>query len=136
MDVPRMCPSAPGAAGAILLGIVRPDGTIAYLKDRMVVTTEFVRSARLGRAPESRFRFSSACVEDACMQWDGAACRVPGALSGSCSQSDARDLPACSIRRDCRWFTQAGPTICMACRLVVTRNEMTDTSTNRQYPQS
>lgn len=60
------CPSALCRPGAVLLGIVLPNGRIAYAADRVVVDEEFVRIAHEGRPPEQRFRFSSACMAGAC----------------------------------------------------------------------
>src|ERR1700694_2540267 len=65
------CPSSDCHAGAVLLGIVLPNGRVAFASNRIVVDEEFVRIAREGRPPERRFRFSTTCVRGACRQWTG-----------------------------------------------------------------
>lgn len=64
-----LCPSAPVDVKAILLGVVQPDGSVAFIKDRIEVTREFLDIAAKDRAPETHFRFSSVCVGGACKQW-------------------------------------------------------------------
>ena len=55
----RLFPSVPATEGAILLSVVQADGCIAYLKDRVEITEEFLEIARAGKPPEKRFRSSS-----------------------------------------------------------------------------
>lgn len=118
---PSRCPSAKCREGAELLGIVRSDGTIAYLGRRTTLDEQFVRIAATGRAPEKRFRFSDLCVEERCAQWAGGRCGIiddviqrltPVPLGGP--------LPRCSIRATCRWFGQSGPRACAVCPFVIT----------------
>jgi hypothetical protein len=116
------CPSARCTPGATLLGVMMPDGRVAFARDRIVVTEAFAEAAADTGSPERRFRFASACVRGACRQWRGDRCGViedvlasdlpPGSTSST--------LPQCSIRPDCRWFHQAGAAACQACPLVVT----------------
>jgi hypothetical protein len=63
---PRTCPSARCQAGAVLLGIVSPDGTVAYITPQVRVDQPFVDRARQGRTPEARFRFAQPCIESGC----------------------------------------------------------------------
>ena len=116
-----LCPSARLKEGAILLGIVRADGRVAFAVDRLVVNGDFVTNAQRGRSPERRFRFADACVRGACAQWTGTRCGVidqvidevpPAALESR--------LPQCSIRPRCRWYHQSGGEACRACRVVIT----------------
>ena len=72
-----LCPSARCKPGAALLGVVREDGTIAFLPAGFEVDEDFVRIARQGRNPESRFRFADRCVEGACQQWQDHHCTIP-----------------------------------------------------------
>lgn len=125
----RICPSAQGEAGAILLGIVGADGKIGYLTPQVTVNEEFLDVARRGRTPEKRFRFAGRCVESACAQWNGGRCgvidaalnRKPGTTEDSQGQ-----LPKCSIRPRCRWFSQQGRMACTACPLIITDVSDTD----------
>lgn len=128
-----LCPSAPCHDGAILLGIVLPDGRVAFTSNRPRVDAEFVATATSDgqRAPERRFRFSSPCMAGACRQWTGQRCGVidrvldATATSGAMAPSDTGrpvhgELRACGIRDDCRWFHQAGRDACAVCDLVIT----------------
>jgi hypothetical protein len=120
-----LCPSAPADVKAILLGVVGSDGSVAFLKDRIEVTREFLDIAAKGRAPETRFRFSSPCTGRACKQWVNGGCSLPERLAEMIPRSDATDapLPHCSIRGQCRWFDQRGSDACRICPLVVTRGD-------------
>jgi hypothetical protein len=62
----RLCPSSPAQPGAILLGIVGPEGKVGYLTPQMRIDGEFMEIAAKGRSPEKRFRFAGDCVEGAC----------------------------------------------------------------------
>ena len=122
-----MCPSARCHEGAVLLGIVLPDGRVAFAEGRPTVDREFVSVATSDgrRAPERRFRFSSPCAQGGCRQWTGSSCGViAGAMDEACAAghqaSVDADLPACGIRADCRWFLQAGAAACSVCELIVT----------------
>jgi hypothetical protein len=122
---PIHCPSARCTPGAILLGIVLPDGRVAYARDRVVIDREFVEVAQNGRPPEQRFRFSSPCVESGCRQWTGARCSVIDdvvdfAAAEATGPPSPDALPACSIRPTCRWFRQQGALACAVCPEIVT----------------
>lgn len=120
-----LCPSAPADVKAILLGVIQPDGSVAFIKDRIEVTREFLDIAAKGRAPETRFRFSSPCLGSACKQWANGGCSLPERLADMIPRSDATDapLPDCSIRAQCRWFDQRGSDACRICPVVVTRGD-------------
>lgn len=121
MDRTKLCPSAPGQEGAILLGIVQSDGSIAYIRDRIEVTSEFLQIARAGRPLGKRFRFSSPCQECSCRQWMNGHCSLPERLAEVIPESSLTDnLPHCSIRLQCRWYEQAGAEACRICPSVVT----------------
>jgi hypothetical protein len=120
-----LCPSAPAEVNAILVGVVQPDGSVAFIKDRIEVTREFLDIADKGRPLENRFRFSSTCLESACKQWANGGCSVPERLAYMMPRSDASDapLPSCSIRSQCRWFDQRGADACRICPMVITRGD-------------
>jgi len=118
---PALCPSARCEPGALLLGIVLPNGRIGYSRERIAVDDEFVQIARRGRAPERRFRFSSPCVQNACKQWSAGRCGViDEAVAEFESSQAAQPLPQCAIRPSCRWFLQNGTMACNVCPLVIT----------------
>jgi hypothetical protein len=131
MDKTKLCPSAPAQEGAILLGVVQADGSIAYLKDRIEVSPEFLKLARVGRSPEQRFRFSSPCQESACGQWADGRCSLPERLAEVISEPESNGLPRCSIRAQCKWFDQAGAAACQICPLVVTRTQLQTRADNK-----
>lgn len=120
----KLCPSAPAAEGAILLGVVGPDGAVGYLQPSLTVDSDFLERAARGRPAEERFRFSSPCIEGRCGYWTGTSC---GVIEQVLARQDAQELPVaaalphCSIRRSCRWFAQSGPRACSACPYVITR---------------
>ncbi len=116
-----LCPSSRCKPGALLLGIVLPNGRIGYSRKRLVVNGEFVQIATQGRAPEKRFRFSSPCVQSACKQWSAGRCGVIDEVLAELEPTqDAQRLPQCAIRSACRWFLQHGAAACRVCPLVIT----------------
>lgn len=123
------CPSSRAEPGAVLLGIVSPDGKVAYLTPRLRIDADFVELSKQGRSPEKRFRFSGPCVEGDCAQWTGRRCGVIDAALSSADlasvtarAADGPDqpLPKCSIRQHCRWFSQSGRQACRVCPSIVT----------------
>ena len=89
-----MCPSARCHEGAVLLGIVLPDGRVAFAEGRTTVDCrEFVSVATSEgrRAPERRFRFSSPCAQGGCRQWTGTAC---GVIAGAMDEARAAGYQA------------------------------------------
>jgi hypothetical protein len=120
-----LCPSAPANVKAILLGVIQADHSVAFIKDRIEVTQEFLDIAAKGRTLETRFRFSSACIGSACKQWGNGGCSLPDRLAYMIPRSEATDetLPNCSIRDQCRWFHQRGADACRVCDVVVTRGD-------------
>lgn len=126
-----LCPSSPCKEGAILLGIVLADGSVAFARDHIVVDKGFVQNAtREGSyPPESRFRFSSPCAQGACRQWTGVRCGVIDSVmtdveTAGYQPPPGTSIPDCSIRADCRWFHQSGPGACAVCDLVVTETRV------------
>jgi hypothetical protein len=115
-----LCPSSTCSPGAILLGIVQADGTVAFLDHRRVVDDFFVKLAHEGRAPEKRFRFADTCVKSGCRQWDGRCGVIDGVLTANPNYREADELPPCAIRTDCRWHLQWGARACGVCPLIVT----------------
>jgi hypothetical protein len=118
-----LCPSAPGDVKAILLGVLQHDGSVAFIKDRIEVTREFLEIAAQGREPETRFRFSSPCIRSGCQQWVNGGCSLPESLARTIPAPADAPLPDCSIRDQCRWFDQRGSDACRICPLVVRRSD-------------
>jgi hypothetical protein len=115
----RLCPCAPCEIGANLLGVVQPDGRLAYLPPGIGVDAELSRAVRQNRPAEVAFRYSSRCVESRCQHWRDQRCtaldEVRSHLSGFARTAE---LPACGIRSQCRWHAQAGDSACAVCPLV------------------
>lgn len=128
----RLCPSSPAEPGAILLGIVGPEGKIGYLTPQIRIDGEFIEIAAKGRSPEKRFRFAGPCVEGGCTQWTGSRCGViDAAIEEAETRASAHETsaampagdappPKCSIRSQCRWFFQHGRDACAVCPLIIT----------------
>ena len=138
----KTCPSSSCRDGALLLGIMTGSGKLAYVDPPVRIDAAFVAQAREQGSPERRFRFAGPCVEDGCPQWTGEGCGVADLvvdrLATDASTTDSPDaetpapdtrrtLPACSIRRSCRWFSQRGAAACTACPLIVADLGGTDT---------
>jgi len=118
----KACPSAPCHEGVVLLGVMTSEGRLAYLQTPPRVDAAFVERAQALGHPERRFRFTTTCVEGRCSQWTGSACAVIDdvvATEPPADDEDGRHLPACSIRRTCRWYFQRGAAACAVCPTVV-----------------
>ena len=123
----KSCPSARAEAGALLIGVVGPDGIVRPIPKRFEIDAEFVEQASEAGAPEARFRFASRCVEGKCKQWTGNSCGViEKVLTGMAEQmiAPAENLPSCAIRGSCRWYSQHGADACRACVYVITDQSM------------
>jgi hypothetical protein len=116
----KTCPSSLGQVGSNLLGVVNPSGTIGFFKDPVEVTPEFLEEAGDIDSIERRFRFSNKCIQSGCKQWTGKECGVIKAVLALDSIPATNDLPDCSIRKTCRWYSQEGAAACNGCRYVVT----------------
>src|SRR6185503_9785891 len=95
---PVLCPSATCEEGALLLGVVQHEGTVAFFPEKMPVDREFVAIANEGTAPEKRFRFAGRCLKSCCKQWTGTRCGVIDNLMQQAPVDETVDLPECSIR--------------------------------------
>ena len=118
----KVCPSSSCEPGALLLGVVQPDGTVAFANQPFAVSETFVETALKGRAPEERFRFAGACVSKACEQWQNGRCSIPDQMRSALGpEVESREpLAHCAIRQECRWFAQESYGACKLCPLVTT----------------
>lgn len=138
----KACPSALCEEDALVLGVVDPDGVVAYIQPPTRVSAEFVEQARALGHPERRFRFSSTCVEGACPQWNGHGCAVIDIAIGPRPDDSVAGvptvaktaLPACAIRRTCRWYAQRGAAACAVCPQIVADTGGTLTYRSAQHP--
>jgi hypothetical protein len=119
-----LCPSAPAAEGASLIGIVAPDGRVVNIGTPLPVDRAFLDAAQAHGPLEARFRFSSPCQKERCGHWAGTQCKLIGELLDLAVQADVdvttESLPRCSIRAQCRWWRQRGRSACAVCPLIVT----------------
>lgn len=115
-----LCPSARCDEGAQLLGILGPEGKVAYISPALRVDGNFTEKAWIGRAPEQRFRFAAPCRESECAHWTGTRCGVidraiEAAAATKTGQRLSEPLPRCGVRMQCRWFAQRGVDACATC---------------------
>lgn len=120
----KLCPSSTSHEGALLLGVVQGDQTVALLNTDLTVDASFVAKAEAEGFPEKRFRFAGKCVKSGCKQWTGTKCGVIKEFSEYNPHLDNMEfpLPDCIIRNRCRWFSQEGNKACIICPYVITDN--------------
>ena len=102
------CPCSVCKEGAEILGIVKEDNRVAFLKKRLAVN-EFIQITKLGRSPEKRFRLFDKCVKGGCQQWKESRRSL---IDNIVNNSNKRILETkqnekvqdCIIRENCRWF--------------------------------
>jgi hypothetical protein len=116
-----LCPSALCEEGSILIGIVQSDGHVGFISEKIIVDKDFIDTAKKGRSPEKRFRFSEECKESACKQWAHDRCGViDKVISLMGPKQVPNELPQCSIRSHCRWYRQCGGRACAVCPDIIT----------------
>jgi hypothetical protein len=119
------CPSAPARPGAVLLGILGPNGRVVYTPGGPRATAGLLGDvARTMKGPvETRYRFAGPCVTNGCAYWDGR-CRAIDAAHADLDATTAGEagfkLPECGIRETCRWWAQEGQQACRVCIYVAT----------------
>jgi len=118
-----LCPSARCETGAVLVGMVRDDGAVGHIPQRLEVDDDFVKNANADGMAETRFRFASACVKGKCTRWTDGQCGVVELAADKLADMQTEDLPKCSIRSDCRWFKQRAAEACRVCSFVITDDE-------------
>ena len=117
----KMCPSSTCHTGALLLGVVQADKKVILLPTPMKVTEDFVEKAVKAGDPEKRLRFAGQCAKSGCSQWTGTRCGViDKALDYMKEAIDNTPLPECSIRPECRWYSQSGADACKVCPFIIT----------------
>jgi len=100
-----------------LLGVVQPSGRVAFLPPGFGVDEEF---SRLQGSPSSavRFRYSSPCVQSACLHWQGQRCAALDQVRAHLAPYALTSSASCSIRPQCVWYQQGGDAACAVCPLV------------------
>ncbi|MEL7164178.1 MAG: hypothetical protein AAGL96_01805 [Pseudomonadota bacterium] len=125
------CPSAqPEFEDAQVLGVIKrgADGPrLAYTAGRVPATDDVV-SATGPVPPTLVMRFAGKCETKRCVHFKGGACALVGRIVDGLDPV-THALPACAIRRTCRWYAQEGDAACHRCPQVVTRLEAPDDHT-------
>lgn len=116
------CPSAqPGMAEPQVLGVAggKPGAPrIAYLNEYLAATPEVLAQAN-PVPPTEIFRLAAKCEETRCTHFDGHDCKLASRIVALLHPVvDA--LPACIIRKTCRWYAQEGGAACLRCPQIVT----------------
>lgn len=123
-----MCPSAqPGMGDVQVLGVVTRDAAepqLAYLDEPVAATPEILALAQ-PVAVSQVFRLAARCEEKKCTHFDGARCQLAARIATMLPEA-VESLPACNIRRECRWFRQEGRAACLRCPQIVTGNYEAD----------
>jgi hypothetical protein len=116
-DQKATCPSAEPKAGAVLLGVLKQNGEVNLLSQRIEIDEAFIETASQGRDVGHRFRFASPCATKGCANWSGHHCMVLDIARqlAYVEPLSITTLPACSIRDNCRWFMQEGADACRIC---------------------
>jgi hypothetical protein len=123
----KLCPSAqPGMENCRVLGVVLEESTphqhpttrIVYLSELLPATNDVLAlSAPL--KPTEVFRLSATCAEHKCPHFDGADCRLATRIV-KILPAVVDALPSCTIRKDCRWYSQEGAAACQRCPEITT----------------
>jgi hypothetical protein len=119
----KLCPSAqPGMDNCRILGVVQQDEgsapRVVYLNE-ILPATEEVLALSAPLKPTEIFRLSATCAEHKCPHFDGSDCRLATRIV-QILPVVVEDLPPCTIRKDCRWFSQEGGAACKRCPEVTT----------------
>ncbi len=124
-DKLTLCPSSnrTDLPNSVVFGII--NGTVenprvTYLKKAQPLTDELIALAA-PVTPAEVFRTATTCVANKCIHFDGTNCRLAERVVEKMPVVE-QQLPACSIRKDCRWFQQEGKAACMRCPQVITDN--------------
>lgn len=93
---------------------------VHYLKKTIPLDEELLEKTQ-SVTPTEIFRMASPCQEKQCSHFDGQSCRLAMRVVDHLPEVSA-SLPACAIRRDCRWWNQEGKAACFRCPQVLTDN--------------
>lgn len=104
-----MCPSQAPGERAVVLGVIRDDGSVARLSEPRPVPVD------LTPRQQGRLRLAGPCRRTACAYWAGS-CQLAGAIVSEIHQP--AELPVCPIRDRCRWHLEQGGAACHTCDVV------------------
>ena len=110
-----LCPSAPPDwKDAVAIGIVGGSAQaprMTSLAAALPVTEALLKLAE-PVAPTEVFRFAAPCANGGCRHFGDGACQLAVKAVKMLEPSTER-LPYCTIRANCRWFTQEGRAACL-----------------------
>jgi hypothetical protein len=118
----KLCPSAqPGMDQCRVLGVVRHDQERPMLQylDQPLPATPDVLALAAPLKPTEVFRLSATCAEHRCPHFNGTDCRLAQRIVSMLPPA-VETLPPCTIRKDCRWFSQEGGAACKRCPEITT----------------
>ncbi len=117
-----LCPSAqpdmPGSMVFAVVGGTPSEPRVTALSRPHAVTEELLRLVGPVE-PSEVFRFAAPCMCSGCGHFENTRCRLVE-RAARLLPVVAVDLPACTIRPDCRWWRQEGRAACLRCPQVVT----------------
>jgi hypothetical protein len=105
-----------------VIGVVEhgADGAqLAYVNGYVPVLDELI--AATGPVPPTLvYRFAAPCASGRCIHFDGQNCQLAARIVEELMPR-VEKLPACAIRKTCRWHMQEGAAACLRCPQVVTQ---------------
>lgn len=116
------CPSAnpdtPNARVFAVIGGTAEAPRASYLA-KGVDVPEALQATPEGILPTRIFRFTGTCQASGCQQFANGNCQL-GKTVNRLLEPASDEIPACTIRANCRWFAENGSAICLKCPQVVT----------------
>jgi hypothetical protein len=123
-DRQLLCPSGRLEAGdSRVFGILSGSAEqprVHYLPKTLPLDQELLGQTQ-AITPTEVFRIASNCDEKQCAHFDGHQCQLVLRVVDQFPEA-ADTLPACAIRRDCRWWKQSGKAACLRCPQIITDN--------------
>jgi hypothetical protein len=104
-----------------VLGVVQQDGPaprLVYL-NQILPATDDVLALSAPLKPTEVFRLAATCAEHKCPHFDGADCKLATRVV-QILPAVVDALPPCTIRKDCRWYSQEGGAACRRCPEITT----------------
>lgn len=127
-EVEFACPSSqPEVEDAQILGLIEDKNgkpSVTYVSGHQPVTEELMHLSAPLR-PTDVFRFAARCNTSSCTHFDGKDCQLATRILAGFGAVDTA-LPACALRKSCRWYAQEGGEICLRCSQITTNFDPRD----------
>jgi hypothetical protein len=101
--------------------VVQRDGPtprLVYLNE-ILPASEEVLALSAPLKPTEVYRLAATCAEHKCPHFDGADCQLATRVV-QILPAVVDALPPCTIRKDCRWYSQEGGAACRRCPEITT----------------